>query len=105
MMQALALCVHRLRVMENNIKVGDKVKLTGKFLRSTGQGSSKEGRKTWTVTAISGSFAVTDEKHPADYAHMMWTDAELAADPSLWFRRIALGNLFKVGTVTVANCV
>lgn len=72
-----------------DIKAGDAVKLTGKFLQSTGQQASAEGRKRWTVLARSGSFAVVNE--PTDTS--IFTSEELAEDPSLKWRRINVGNL------------
>lgn len=73
----------------SNIKVGDRVRLTGKFLRNTGQTKGPEGKRRWLVTAIDGDWAVTDEK-----ADVRWfTEDELQEDPSLKWRRIALANL------------
>jgi hypothetical protein len=50
-----------------HIAVGDRVKLTGNFLRDTGQQVGGEGQSTWTVLKLerwgSGSiFAVVDER-------------------------------------------
>lgn len=75
----------------SEIKVGDKVRLTAKFLRGTGQRA--ETRKRWTVTAIDArhGWAVVDEK--AHFASNWYSEEEQAADPSLVWRRIALGNL------------
>lgn len=79
--------------------VGDRVKLTGKFLRSTGQALGAEGASVWTVKAIRGEFVVTDQPIAFD----CWTPEEHAADPLLKFRRINAANVFKVGTVTADN--
>lgn len=80
----------------SKFQVGDRVRLTGKFLRSTGQQVGRAGLDVWTVTALQGSFAVTDE--PLSAAALMFYSAEeLAADPTLKFRRVAVANLQKVG--------
>lgn len=71
------------------VRVGDKVRLTGEFLRATGQAAGPEGASCWVVRAIDREWAVVDQ--PADVA--WYTAEELEADPSLRFRRIALGNL------------
>ncbi len=84
--------------------IGDRVKLTGKFLRSTGQHSGGEGQSVWTITGFSngGAWAITDE--PAYSAAAGYYSAEeLAADPSLRFRRIAVANLFIVGQLDSRN--
>ena len=47
--------------------VGSLVRLTGRFLRSTGQSAGDDGRKVWTVQACpcalcrSGRFVATNE--------------------------------------------
>jgi hypothetical protein len=75
-------------------QIGDKVRLTGKFLRNTGQYTSDEARKVWTITGIDGSFVVTDEER-SELSY--WTAEELETDPTLRFRRIHSDNLIKVG--------
>lgn len=82
------------------LAVGDKVKLTGKFLKSTGQATGSEGRSVWTVQAIRGEFAITNQPVSFD----CWTPEEHAADPLLKFRRINMANLYKVGTLDSRNC-
>lgn len=77
-------------------QVGTKVRLTAKFLRSTGQGRSDEARKVWTIQGFSGPdncWAIIGEPSNPN----LYTEAELAADPSLRFRRVALANLCIVG--------
>lgn len=76
-----------------SFSIGDRVQLTGKFLRSTGQYMGREPASVWTITGFSngGAWAITDE--PACNPPGYYSDAELAADPSLAFRRIAVGNL------------
>jgi len=77
--------------MTTKIAIGDKVQLTGKFLRSTGQIASREGRKVWTVTGFVMSWAITDEL--AADAKDWFTAEEIAADPRLLYRKIAVANL------------
>jgi len=72
--------------MAKAIKSGDRVRMTRKFLQCTGQVTSREASNVWTVTGLCNGdrWAITDEKA---------SEAELAADPTLAFRRIAVGNL------------
>lgn len=77
---------------KHTFKVGDKVKLTSKFLRSTGQYVGGEGSKRWTVLRI-GHFVIVDEEISPAMLQTMFSTDELAADPSLKYRRIAAGNL------------
>lgn len=77
--------------MTKQIKAGDRVRLTSKFLRSTGQYTGDEARRTWTVLGFSRSFAIVDQLL-SDSAQWFTAD-ELAADPSLKWRRINVGNL------------
>ena len=74
---------------------GDRVRLTGAFLRSTGQQRGREGMSVWTVRAVEGSFIVTDQKHDPRYMVMTWPEfAEGSADyESLVYRRFHAGNL------------
>jgi hypothetical protein len=83
-------------------KVGQKVRLTGKFLKSTGQHTGGEGRKVFTILGIQEGhgWAVVDEKVDPTY----FTSEELAVDPTLAFRRIALANLCIVGQLDSRNC-
>lgn len=84
------------------IKVGDRVKLTGAFLRNTGQTVSNEGSRVWTARAIDGRFVITDEQYPASYLATMWPDIP-AGHPdhdSIKFRRIADSNLQPVKVKT-----
>lgn len=86
-----------------NFQVGSKVRLTGKFLKNTGQHRSPEARSTWTITGItSNGWAITNERL-SDESLKMFTAEELAADPSLAFRRIALANLHIVGQADSRN--
>lgn len=88
----------------SKIQIGDKVKLTGKHLKSTGQRTGAAGLSTWIVTDIQGSFAVTNQELSPE-SLQLFTAEELTDDPTLKFRRIHVGNLYKVGTLTVANCL
>jgi hypothetical protein len=74
--------------------IGDRIQLTSKFLRNTGQYTGREPASVWTVTGFSGPWLVTDEPagDPAGY----YSDEELAADPTLAYRRIAPGNVQRV---------
>lgn len=79
-----------------SFKVGDKVRLTGKFLRSTGQFTGDEARRVWEVLAVDpGKYGspdfITVNQPRADLSY--WTAEELEADPMLKWRRIAAGNL------------
>lgn len=86
----------RARGLKSVPPVGTKVRLTGYFLKVTGQQRGEEGRKTFKVLGRSGdSWAIVDEE-AVDW-QSMFTPAELAADPTLKWRRIAIGNLQIVG--------
>jgi hypothetical protein len=74
--------------MKKSVSVGSRVRLTGKYLRSTGQQAGSEGAKKWTVLSLRDDYAEVDE--PSSYP---WTAEELAEDPSLANRRINVGNL------------
>mgnify|MGYP001610860389 CR=1 FL=1 len=71
---------------------GTKVRLTAKFLRSTGQHRGSEGHSVWKVIEDRGDMVLVDE--PWD---LSLTEQELKADPSLKWRRIARPNLQQVG--------
>lgn len=84
----------------NTVKfnVGDRVQLTSKHLRSTGQYTGSEPFSVWTVTGFSNGdrWAVTDEPLGLEYCNSTYSTEELAADPTLAYRRIAVGNLQRV---------
>lgn len=73
---------------------GDTVRLTGLFLRNTGQQAGGEGQSRWTVQAVTtmgrSAYVLTDELRPNDG---MFTPEELAQDPTLRYRRINAANL------------
>ncbi len=73
------------------IQVGDRVRMTAKFLRSTGQYTGDEAHRTWNVTGLTNGdrWAIVDQ--PCGLH--CFTEAELEADPALAFRRIAVENL------------
>ena len=79
---------------------GDKVRLTGAFLRSTGQYAGGEGHSVWIVQAhpgcrmcATGDFVLTNQERstPEDF-----TPEEYAADPLLKYRHINAKNLERV---------
>lgn len=82
--------------------VGDKVQLTGKFLRSTGQITGSEGQRKWIVQACdcahcrSGQFIRTDERRSAELLEY-YTAEELAENEALYWRHINTANLKLVG--------
>ncbi len=87
---------------------GTRVRLTGKFLRSTGQMAGGEGLSKWVVQECDcrlckgGDFVRTDQ--PKQDAESMYTAAELAKHPSLRWRHIAKANLCAIGEITTRNC-
>lgn len=108
------------------IAVGDKVKLTGKFLRSTGQIAGPEGSSTWTVLSIDGEKArayddrmvTTDQTSPCyscqgvgryEYdstrgkGHVVCDPCDECAGRKRTNRRIAAANLHVVSTVDARN--
>jgi len=68
---------------------GARVRMTRAFLRSTGQYSGKVANGSWLIVELQGQFALVNEPSMTDY----YTAAELAADPSLRWRRIHAANL------------
>lgn len=76
--------------------VGDKVRLTGRFLRSTGQYTGEDAHRVWSVLSVDarhGScFVVVDQEREPDQLKA-WTPEELAAEPMLKWRRINAANL------------
>jgi hypothetical protein len=73
------------------LAIGDRVRLTAKFLRNTGQYTGREPFMVWTITGFSNGdrWAITDE--PTDTS--IYTPEELRDDSTLAYRRIAVGNL------------
>lgn len=81
--------------MSSKFSVGDRVQLTSKFLRNTGQYTGGEPSSVWTITGFTNGdrWAIVDEPH---YDPSMFSADELSEDPTLAFRRIAVGNLQRV---------
>ena len=93
--------------MPRKIEVGSKVALTGRFLKSTGQHTSPDAHKKWTVIYIdkSGMFVNVDE--PRDW-HEWYTQEEFDAMSDedkliVSHKRFHIGNLYVVGTLDVRN--
>ena len=86
--------------MRPQLAVGDKVKLTAKFLRSTGQRVGDEGTKVFTVIGFDRDWAIVNESvHDLSY----FTIAELEDDPTLKWRRIGVSHLKKVAALEVES--
>ncbi len=75
--------------------IGAKVRLTGSFLKSTGQQRGGEGASVWTVVGNSGSFVLVNEPHSEEYRKQMWGDLPEAERPK--WRAINRANLQIVG--------
>ena len=84
------------------VKPGDVVRLTGYFLKCTGQVTGSEGSKRWTVRACAcelctgGDFVCTDEEYDREYRADMWGD--LPEDERPKYRHVNRGNLQRVGS-------
>ena len=76
-------------------QAGDSVRFSGSFLRNTGQHAGSEGRKVFKVLSFERDWAIVDEKLEAGLEY--FTSEEIAKQPDLAFRRIAVANLVKVG--------
>lgn len=80
---------------------GDRVRLTGVFLKNTGQRAGGEEQSRWTVRACdcglcaSGRYSAVDQQYSP--LSVSWTPEELAADPRLQWRHILNANLEQVG--------
>jgi hypothetical protein len=89
--------------------VGTRIRLTGKFLRSTGQAVGGEGQSVWIVRECPCSLCKRDfvcsnqERTPAELA-LNYTPDEIRDMPHLRFRHFALSNVCAVGEITVRNC-
>lgn len=77
------------------IAIGDKVRLTSKFLQCTGQFTGREPQAVWTVTGLTNGdrWVIVDEPL---HDPSIYSAEELADDPTLAYRRIAVGNLQRV---------
>lgn len=84
------------------LQIGDKVRLTGKFLKSTGQHAGGEGRKTWIVVGFwVGDSSMVLVNEPISMPELY---ADLPIEERPVWRTIAAANLCKVGELTVRNC-
>lgn len=83
---------------------GAKVRLSGKFLKNTGQRVGGEGQSRWTVQECScslgkdGRFVAVDQKSCTEF-----TLAELAEAPCIGLRHIANENLTICGQMDHRN--
>lgn len=81
---------------------GTRVRMTGRFLASTGQQTGSEGLSRWTVLDCScrmcaaGTHVATDEPHPAALDRRGYEDVP-DAERLAMKRHIAIGNLEIVG--------
>jgi hypothetical protein len=83
---------------------GTKVRLSGKFLRSTGQLTGAAGLSSWTVLAPPNRFGWVLVNEPSSEPFAMYSDDERRADPRLFWRRIAAEHLVIVGQLDSRNC-
>lgn len=90
---------------KREIVVGSVVALTAKFLRSTGQYTSPDARKRWTVTHVDGDFISVDEPRdwqdtfsPEEFATFSERDKFIVSH-----RRFHRGNLYVHGTLDSRN--
>jgi hypothetical protein len=77
---------------------GTPVRLTGAYLKSTGQQRGSEGASKWKVIGpVPGMprHVYVDEPHPEEYRTMMWGDLPESERPK--WRAFALGNLQIIG--------
>jgi len=77
--------------------VGDQVRLTGTFLRDTGQTVGGEGHKHWTIQACACSMCANGRWVAVDdeISGVFFTPDELKREPSLRLRHIDAENLEK----------
>lgn len=76
--------------------IGTKVRLTGTFLKSTGQQRGSEGASVWTVVGNwGGNYVYVDEPLDDAYRAKMWGDLPESERPK--WRSFAKGNLQIVG--------
>lgn len=84
---------------------GDKIKLTGVFLKNSGQRKGGEGSTVWTVKdchcplCTIGAFVCTDAKLTGDW----FTPEEIAKEPWIVFRHFDAQNVYRVGTLDSRN--
>jgi hypothetical protein len=77
---------------------GTPVRLTGKYLKSTGQHRGREGASRWSIVGpVPGMphHVYVNEKFDDEYRKAMWGDLPEEQRPK--YRAIALGNLEVIG--------
>jgi hypothetical protein len=87
------------------LKIGDRVKLTGKFLKNTGQRTGSSGLSEWIIVGFwpgMDHFALVNEPHTCQSDPTGYED--LAPEDRPKWRSIAVANLYRVGTLTPDNC-
>lgn len=89
--------------------VGTRIRLTGKFLRSTGQMTGGEGQSIWVVRECTcglckRDFVCTDQERTPGELALLYSPNELREFPHLRWRHINLNNVCAVGEITVRNC-
>jgi hypothetical protein len=85
-----------MRGLKNLPPPGTRVRLTGAFLKSTGQQRGGEGASVWTVVGSSGdSFVLVNEPYSEEYRQQMWGDLPESERPK--WRAINKANLQIVG--------
>ena len=92
-------------MQKSKLKVGDRVKLTGKFLKNTGQRTGSAGLDTWTIVGFWGEndeMALVNEPHLCQSDPTGYEDIPPEERPK--WRTINVGNLYKVGTLDLRNC-
>ncbi len=93
--------------MARDFKPGVRFKLSGRFLRSTGQIAGGEGQRTWTVRACEcrscaeGRFVCSDQAQTPEPG--WYTAEELAEHPELGWRHFAKDNLVIKGEADIRN--
>ena len=75
---------------------GTRVRLTGSFLKSTGQQRGREGSKVFTVIGTSGDFVQVNEPLDEEFRKKMWGDLPESERPR--WRTINRANLEVVGS-------
>ena len=104
--------------MGSPINIGDRFKLTGRFLRSTGQMTGSAGLDTWDRTeclcgmCASGRFVASNERMSCDTCDSTGqvraelvhaTCNEPCPDCEGIMRHFNVANVYKVGSLDVRN--
>ena len=95
------------------LQIGDRVKLTGEFLRNTGQYVGSEGLSEWVITEChcdlcdTGRFVATNQNaHTFELMHRSELDKSIRESGSgreSHMRHFNAGNLYRVGTLDSRN--